>query len=194
MNITLVKKISNVVFEDSEDRIKRFATNLANNDFKVSDAYKLAYKDVDKVRSSFLLEDISTWLYYFQAINAKKVKSQQNKEWLDSYNNIIEMFGVNPFELYVFYVQHHKEIEAPLSTVLATDALKELEALMYIWGFFSLINRDYFVNKIVERLSEVNDYVKILIDKDESLSKRYEYIKRTCRKNNICITDILFEQ
>jgi hypothetical protein len=148
VNIKLIKKISNIVFEDKNKYQKAFAKELATNGFQVREAYIKSFQHLDKIRASTLLEAPETMNHYYEALksrfrkykNHKKQKhSKEEINFINQYDLIIDLFGVDPFSLFVFYVEYNKQIQSTISEFISTDPLKDIQVLIYLYGFFDKI-------------------------------------------------------
>lgn len=187
--INVTKRISHVLFDSSDVYHKSFAKHLCESDFSVLDSWYKAYYKVNKIRAAQLLEDPFIWKEYFRNLKDKKVLSPNEKRKLEAFDHVIDALELDPFDLYVYYVENHKEIKKPISAILSSDLIKDIQVLFYLYNFFEILKREHFLKQVKIRIAEEIASIKLL--RDEELNYRLMAVKRRCKKDGIDIEEIL---
>lgn len=192
-NITLVKKVTKIIFEDKNKYEDDFARQLAFNNFKIHDAYQSAFKDVAKVKASALLQDVRIWQVIFDTLLNKDIKNQTDteQEWIESYQKFIDQFEISPFEAFSFYVENHKNIGKPIAEIISDNPVQDIMILAFLYKFFDEIEREYFYSMTKDRLKEEIKQVELTAKHDIKISSNFEATKKMLRKNKIFLEQIL---
>jgi hypothetical protein len=159
MDKVVYKNFTKVVL-DKDKYEEDFAKELANNGFRILEAYNSTYNQVNKIRASNMLRNTSVWERFFTNLEEKKNKNNKEKEWLNEYNRCIDLYGISPFELYDIHVQIHPKTNKPLIYSIGNDPIKDTQILFYLAYFMSLIERVKWVDDVQKRILEEYDLVK----------------------------------
>ena len=189
----LVKRtLQNVVFcEESNKFRKSFALKLAENGGKVLEAYESTYKKINKVRASTLLEEPEVMQYYFECLKQKKDKNEKEEEFIKKYDEFIENFEFNPFETFIYYVEIHPNIKEPVAQIISSDQVSNFYILCFLYDFFEFIDRDFYKNKIRNRIVTIIEKIKEEAIRKPDILLQYNKKVKYLHKNNIDIKDII---
>lgn len=185
INVSLVKQINKIVFDSSDDYHLNFGRELAKNGFSVLEAFYKTYYQVNKIRASQLLEDTSVWKVFFEELVKREEHTTQERDWLEAYNLVKDNYIFDPFSLYVYYVEKDQEIKQSVASVISSDPVKDLQVLIYLYHFFTVLNREHFLRKIKPRITE--ELAQLAITDNKDLSR----IRRQCLKDNIEVDEII---
>ena len=191
IEIRLIKKIEKIVMEDADKYKKAFASELVNTGFNVQESHGRAYKTVNKIRASTLLQDTGVWKQYFALLPNKHQKSKQEEMYIKAYNEFKEDFRMSPFDMWIYYVQYNEEIKGAVINIISPDCVKNIWVLGYLYKFFKTINRSYFYEKVRARIIEEIKEVELTRKNYPEKYTNFESTLRLLRKEGILINEII---
>jgi hypothetical protein len=186
VNVTVQKKICNIVFDNEDHYLRDFAEQLALNGFNVSQAFNKAYKKINKIRASYALQEPTVWKHYFEKLKSKPNKMPTERKYLELYDQLTETFDMDPFSLYKYYVEILPDSNQPLASLISSSPAKDFTVLIYLHKFFEDINRIYFLRKVEDRIA--NDYAQVIAMSD---AKECDRIHRLCKSLEVDIEEII---
>ena len=180
--VQVINKVSSVVFTDLTSRHKKFAKKYVDcYDSKI--AYEYAFDDVQQVRASNMLKDITVWELIFSEMMLKKDPTKKELEMIDAYNTVKEDFELSPFEIFKFYVE--KQGETTMAGKLNIDCCQSFKTLVFCWPFFKIINREFFYKPLREVIKKESEMIDFLGRKDEK-----KWILSKAKAAGICFEEI----
>jgi len=165
MEVTIIKKVSNVYFHDTDKRAQDFAIKFVKS-WNTLEAYNQAFEDVQKVRASYMLQDPAVWELIFTNLRKKDKRTQWENEIITEYDRIVETFDLSPFELYLIFADKGKNDQC-IAVSLNIDCLESYKVLTYLYHFFTLLKRKIFYRTVKDRLQDEANMIKALGKKSE---------------------------
>lgn len=165
MEVKIIKQVSNVVFTDTDQRDKHFASLFVNS-WDTLQAYNQAFEDVQKVRASYMLQDPAIWELIFINLRKKEKRTIWENDIIKEYDRILEDYKLSPFELYLTFV-HKGTKDDCLAVCLNIDCIIAYEILLNLYHFFTLLKRKIFYKNVKLRLKDEVNLIMMLERENE---------------------------
>lgn len=190
MNVSLIRKIVKI-YHNTDHDLDEFVNTLTTNGYDTLDAYFKAYRKVTQIRASQIMDNPSNVDKYYKALSNKKNKTSHDRNKLNKYNRVVDLFGFTPYELYLYYVSEDNDKKKPLSELLETNQIKNLEVLAYLFLFFQNTSQDKFASKTQDRLIIEANQVIFISKRNNNVLKDYNGLIRRLKKHEIYFINLL---
>ncbi len=177
-DVTVQKKIFNIVFDEKDKYLSLMAKEYARNGRQVIPAFREAFKEIEKVRSSNELGRIEFWKIAFDEYLIKKNPDELESQWIDEFNRFKEVYELSPLDCYVYYVEINQETQQPISRSISTDPILDIVKLINLHHFFTVLQRDKFVTQIKLRIKEEYESIQCRPEMLNELKKQLERVKK----------------